>query len=421
MAVRSRAYAWYILILLTSLNVVNYMDRMVIVTMHDDLRARFGFSDTELGAFWSAFFAVHAILIIPFGWASDRYNRIKIMAAGVIGWSLATLGSAYAIGFFSLLVLRGLIGLGEAAYGPVSNALLCEVFKPSEKARTVGIYNGGMFLGSCVGLVGGALLGFPLAFQVVALPGIVLGVLVLFLDVPARRADITPEERRLSLRAVVKDALRTLNVRSLHWLLAGGILISFTAGGYISWVADFMEKYKGFQKDEASVALLLITLTAGIGGVIIGGLLADRWQKRFLHGRVLTIAVGFASSVPFALGTLFIDRGAIFFVCLWLFTFFIPWYNGPMAAVIDDVVDDKDANTAQAAFACILHLLGTAPASLVVGFVSERASLRVALLIPTFATLAAAACCLVACRHVARDMEARAQRASKAIKAAAEN
>src|SRR5689334_21379162 len=114
----SRRYAWYILILLTLLNVANYMDRLVIVSMHEELRSIFHFSEVQLGSFWYAFFTVHGLLLIPFGWASDRYHRIRIAAAGVLIWSIATLGSAFATGFASLFVLRSLIGVGEAAYGP---------------------------------------------------------------------------------------------------------------------------------------------------------------------------------------------------------------------------------------------------------------------------------------------------------------
>jgi predicted MFS family arabinose efflux permease len=143
----SRAYAWYVLVLLTALNLLNYVDRFVLVGMYDDLRARFGLSDAQIGGLTTAFFVVHAITTVPLGWAADRWDRRRILGLGVIVWSLATLGSGYALGFLSLVVLRGLVGVGEAAYGPIPNAVLCEVFGTDLKARIVGIFNGGMFAG----------------------------------------------------------------------------------------------------------------------------------------------------------------------------------------------------------------------------------------------------------------------------------
>jgi MFS transporter, Spinster family, sphingosine-1-phosphate transporter len=405
--VRSRAYAWYVLGLLTAINLFNYIDRMVIVGMYDDLRARFDLTDGQIGALTTAFFTVHAIMTIPFGWVADRWDRRKIIAFGVILWSLATLGSAYALGFLSLLFLRGLIGVGEAAYGPVSNALLCETFRPDEKARTVAIFNGGMFAGACVGIAVGGLLGFPLAFKIVAIPGLVLGVMALFLDVPARRTDGVASGRSNRPTAMFRDAVRTLHVRTLRWMVIGGILISFAAGGFITWFADFIMATKGMTRETATMVLGGIALTGGPIGVIVGGLVADRLQRRIGYGRTLTIAIGFFLSVPFAFGSLYIDGGAAFFVSAWLLMFFIPWYNGPMAAVIDDVVDDADASTAQASFSFVLHLLGTGPAAFIVGWASESWGIRSALILPAIATGLAGIFCLIACRHVEADMRAR--------------
>ncbi|HEX6244035.1 MAG TPA: MFS transporter, partial [Polyangiales bacterium] len=163
--------------LLTAINFVNYVDRMVVVTMYDDLRRAFHLSNGQLGALSTAFYVVHALATVPFGWASDRFDRRHVMALAVLTWSAATLGSAYAVGFLSLLALRSAVGIGEAAYGPASSALLCEI-DPGRKARLNAIYNGGMFAGACAGLWLGGALGFPRAFELVALPGFCLGLLV---------------------------------------------------------------------------------------------------------------------------------------------------------------------------------------------------------------------------------------------------
>ena len=84
---RSRSYGWYIVGLLTAINLINYLDRMVVVTMYDDLRRIFHFSNGQLGALSSGFFLVHALATLPLGWASDRFDRRRVMAAGVLAWS----------------------------------------------------------------------------------------------------------------------------------------------------------------------------------------------------------------------------------------------------------------------------------------------------------------------------------------------
>jgi len=408
----SRKYAWYVLGLLTIVNLVNYVDRLVVVGMFDDLRAHFHATDSELGLLWMAFFTVHAVLMIPLGFAADRWDRRKVLALGVIVWSLATLGSAYAAGFASLVLLRGMVGVGEAAYLPISNSLLSETFRPEEKARTLGIFNAGMFIGACLGVGLSARLGFPLAFEVVAVPGLVLGILAWGLRVTPRRADyaIRPPA---TLKSMYVEAFRSVNLRSLRWMIGSGILISFAAGGYINWFVDFIIRYKGMDKGTATLVTGGITLTAGSLGVIAGGLLADRWQRRRREGRTLVIAVGFFLATLFGAAAILIDRGWGFFVPGWLLMFFLPFYNGPMGAVIDDVVDDEHAATAQATISFMLHLFGTAPGGFLVGLASSAWGLKNAMLIPTAATLGAGLLALVASRYVAADMDAKTGRITR--------
>ena len=299
----TRRYGWYVVGLLTVINFVNYVDRMVIATMYEDLRAEFGFSNGQLGALSTAFFVVHAAATLPFGWAADRFDRRKVMAVGIILWSAATLGSAYALGFVSMFFLRGLVGVGEAAYGPASNALLCEV-QPEKKAQLNGIYNGGMFAGACAGLWLGAVLGFPLGFQVVAIPGFFLGVMVLFLAVPPHRTD-RDARQSASLgqvwRQMIDGVRRTFRIRTLRWMLGSGIFISFASGGYVTWIVDFTVQVKGMSQEVAAPFYALVALTGGVSGVLAGGLIADRWQKRTQRGRVLTIALGFLCAFPFCI------------------------------------------------------------------------------------------------------------------------
>jgi len=303
------------------------------------------------------------------------------------------------------------VGVGEAAYLPISNALLSESFRPDEKSKVVGIFNGGMFAGSCIGIYAGVRLGIPKAFEVVALPGILLGLVVLTLRITPHRADLRV---RPTFRVLFHDALHSLRSRTAYWMLAAGILISFTAGGYIGWFVKFIDEYQGLTPLEATQRLFWIVLTAGPTGVIVGGLVADALYRRRKNGRPLAIGLGFLLALPCAIGSLY-STGLQYFVFAWLICFFLPWYNGPMAAVIDDIVDDDKASTAQGAFSTVLHLAGTAPGFVVVGWLIEPLGLRTALLFPTATIFLAALCCFAGARTVAADMRRHEARASGAL------
>ncbi|MFT3924367.1 MAG: MFS transporter [Myxococcales bacterium] len=413
---RSHAYGRYVIGLLTLVNFANYLDRMVVVTMYEDLRREFHFSNGQLGALSTGFFVVHSLCTLPFGWAADRFDRRRVMAVGVVCWSIATLSSSFAQGFMSLMLLRAFVGVGEAAYGPASAAILCEV-DANKKARLNAIYNGGMFAGACAGLWLGGTLGFPRAFRLVGPPGIVFAVLLMMLKIPPRRVGVRRQSAP-SFGAVARTLgqaiRRTFAIRTLRWMLLSGIFASFAAGGYITWIVDFTVQVKGMSQAEARPLYALIALTGGIAGVVTGGTLGDYWQRRSPRGRVLTIATGFLAASPFCLGIILIDHGIPYIVVSWLLMFFLPFYNGPMPAVIDDVVDDDQATSAQASFIPFLHILGTGSAATIVGVVSQihGIGLRGAFALPAIATLLAGLFALRASHFVAHDIAARNERAN---------
>ena len=409
---KSPRYAVYVLVLLTALNFLNYVDRQVITSMYDDLRKHFHFSDGQIGTIGSAFFFVHAITTIPFGWASDHYDRRRIMALAVLGWSAATLGSAYALGFFSMLVMRSMVGIGEAAYGPVANTVLAELFPADRKARVIAIFNGGMFAGACIGIYMGAQLGFPRSFLWVGYPGLIMGLLAWNLRIRPMREGVPASSKYPGFFNVLKDSWASINVPTLRWMQVSGVLISFAVGGYIMWFIDFVTRYKHVEKEAAANIYGAIAISGGVAGVLVGGRVADWLQHRRADGRVLTIAIGFFAAVPFSIGAIYLPNGIPFYISSWLMMFFIPWYNGPMAAVIDDVVDDDKASTAQASFTFFLHLLGSGPAAAAVGTLSGLVGLQNALMLPTACIVFAAIFALRAARHVGPDMEARNQRAA---------
>jgi predicted MFS family arabinose efflux permease len=403
---RSRQYAWYVLGLLATLNFFNYGNRNVILPVYDDLRAAFGFSNAELGLLTTVFMGLHAMVALPAGWAADRYDRRAVIAIGAAVWSAGGFAVAMAAGTGSMLAGRAVAGLGTGALVPVANALLCDVFPAKDKARTVSVFNIGLFLGGAAGFGIGAVLGYPLGVLVVAAPPIALALLVARLDVPARRASIADERDRVHWHVFTAQALSVLRVPTLRWLLGGAILISFANGGYLAWFVEFVSATKGLSLEEATLVFGASALTGGLSGVVVGGVVADRLYRYVPFGRLAAISLGLGTAVPFALLAIYVDRGAGFVAAAWALMFFIPWYHGPMAAVVDDLVSDDRAATAQAGIICLMHLLGTAPSSYVVGLVADRVGLRTAMLVPTAAVLLAAAVFAGGWRHLEADRAA---------------
>lgn len=376
--------ALYLLVLLAGLNFLNYATRNVVVTMYPELRAAFGYDNSQLGWLYSAFMLGHAATNVPFGWLADRYDRRRALATGAVIWSIANLASALAEPFGAMVASRFLAGVGTAACVPIANALLCDVFPEERKARTVAVLNVGLFLGGAAGIVMGTFPGLPWAFVILAVPGLLLAILTAGLPIAPRRSTVVaPITRSIEVVRVVKECFSVLRLRSMRRMLGGAVGASFAAGGFLAWFADFLDRAKGFDPESAMLILGGLGLTGGLAGVIAGGVVADRLRRTRENGRVLAICIGFAAATPCALVAIYAPRGATFYVGSWFLMFFVNWYHGPMAAAVDDLVDDNRAALAQATFIFLMHLLGTVPGPVLVGALTDVVTIQHALLVPT--------------------------------------
>ena len=398
-ALRSRRYGLYVLSLLTAANFLHYGNRNVLFTMYEDLRETFAFSNSQIGLLGSAFMLSHALVTPLVGWAGDRLDRRRIIALGLAMWSAAGVASALATGFGSLFLSRSLVGLGTAVCVPLCNALLCEVFPQDEKARTVAIFNTGLFLGGVAGF-GIGTLGHVYGMLIMALPGFLTAIFVFRLDVPARRASA---DASLSGHNFLAHAIELLRIPTMRWVMCGAVIMAFSAGSYQSWFFDFLNRVKGMTESE-SFGLLGLSMVGGLLGILCGGIVADRLQQRVSFGRLATISLGMVCTVPSALLAIYLDVGAMFYVTSWLTMFFIFWYHGPMAAVVDDLAIDDRAATAQAVVIFTMHLLGTAPSSWVMGEIADIYGLERAMLMPTLGVLLAAVILAGGWRSMAGDV-----------------
>ena len=412
---------WSVIGVLASANLLHYANRNVVAhkTVFDDLREAFAASDAELGLLGTAFMIPHALVTLPLSWVGDRFDRRRVIAAGLVLWSLAACACALAWNLESLFLFRAAVGAATASCVPMANALLCDVIEPERRARTIAVFNLGLFFGGVAGIAVGGALGFPWAFVAVGAPGLAVAILVMAIRVDRvkgraieiREAVTGDRGFVAALDQVVitfaRDARAVISVRPLRWMMLGAVLMAFAAGAYVHWFIEFLIDTVGLAEDEAN-GLFAILLVGGLFGVLAGGVVADRLYQRRRAGRQLAVALGFGLSVPCAIGALYLPAGPLFYVCGVLMMFFISWYHGPIAAAVDDLVPPERAATAQGTYIAIMHLFGTAPAPWVIGLLTDRpgVSLREALLVPTAAMAAAALCFVTAARVIPKKSRA---------------
>jgi MFS family permease len=244
------------LALLLSINLFNYIDRQVLSAVLPKLEldaSLFRPDDPwlkfKLGWLTTAFLVSYMLFSPVFGRLGDSRSRWALVGIGVIVWSLASGGSGLAASFAMLLLTRCLVGIGEAAYGPVAPAMLSDLYPERKRGRMMALFYMAIPVGSALGFVIGGLVadtgwGWRGAFQVVVLPGLALGILCFFMREPPRPASEIAT-RSLSWSNVLGELK---HIRSFVLCCAGMTCTTFVLGGVAAWAPYYIfEREARFQ------------------------------------------------------------------------------------------------------------------------------------------------------------------------------
>jgi predicted MFS family arabinose efflux permease len=369
------------LLLLTLLNLFNYLDRYVIAGLLPRIETEFGISHTQAGILGSLFIGVYMVASPLGGYLGDRLPRRWVVAGAGLLWSFATLGSGLSQSFMALLVARALIGLGEAGYGTVAPSLLCDLYPRERRTRALSIFYVAMPLGAALGYgLGGAFSqsgDWRRAFFVAGLPGLLLAALALRLPEPSRgQADEVTHSGPLDLKA----ALRQVTRNARFWINTGGqTLMTFSVGGLSFWMPTFLERERGMASAQAGLGVGAVTALAGILGTLAGGWLGARWS-RFRDGGLLLSGVAFAlAALPMAGSALFLSPTLIF-TSIFLSLFLVFTSTGPINSALMESVPPSVRGFAMGLSILVLHLLGDAISPPLIGRIAEKASFSAAVL-----------------------------------------
>lgn len=401
----SRRYAWYALLILTFVNLLNYFDRFLPYSILSYIKLEFGVSDFKLGLLGTAYIVTFASFTIPLGALADAFSRPKVIGAAVGIWSLATLLSGISPSYWILFLSRALVGIGESSYGPCATAMISDYFGEEERARKISIFTTGMTIGAALGLGGGGViareLGWRGAFLVAALPGLIFS----FLSWRLREYKRTGKGERLRWRDAVGSVRLVLKTPTLILIYLGAILVTFSITGFISWGPTFLIRKHGFDSAEAGLSIGAIGLISGLLGVLSGGYLADMTMRFTKRGRSIFAGIGFLIGSPIMLAAVLTDSSRIVILLFFIANFFYTWYNAPLASVIYDVVSPSIRATIMGSHVLVVHLFGGSMAPSFVGFVSDNLGLQEAMEILPAISFIGGLVALLSSLTVVRDME----------------
>jgi MFS transporter, Spinster family, sphingosine-1-phosphate transporter len=375
---------------LTLINLFNYLDRWIVAALAESMKhSELRLSDTQLGSLMTGFLIVYMLAAPLFGSLGDTRSRPRLLGLGVAIWSVATALAGFARSFVALFLARAAVGIGEAAYGTISPALLADYFPRARRGRAFAVFFAAIPIGSALGYIVGGLVdryfGWRQAFFVAGVPGLVLAILALRLYDPPRGAQDSD-----ALAAPVAPTAYAALVRNRPYVLTvlGYAAYTFAIGALAFWTPSFLERTRGIPKAQATVQFGAIVVVTGFIGTYAGGWLGDRLLRRSRQAYLWLSGVATLVAAPLTLAALAAATPAVYWsaivaaeLCLFIST-------GPINSTIVNVVDPRMRATAVAASIFAIHVLGDVPSPSLVGIISDARTLGEAMLIIPAAVLA---------------------------------
>ena len=368
---------YWILAVLSGLNLVNYLDRYIVAAVGPKLAEELGLSDAKFGFVVTAFMVGYFATSPLFGALGDRLPRRGLIALGVAVWSLATVASGFTTTFAAMIAARVVVGVGEASYATLAPTIIDDLATPEKKNRWLAFFYVAIPVGSALGyLVGGQLehaFGWRSAFFIAGGPGLVLALLALAIEEP-KRAIRAPQDKAASFSAT---ALRLFRIPLYRDTVVGYTAQTFALGGFAAWAPKYLYRTLGLDLQTADYWFGLILVIAGLFATFIGGQLGDRWpgQDR-ARANLRVCAISTAVSVPCAVLCLLTRSAFGFFAAIAAAEFAIFLSTSPINAVILGSVPSELRASAMAASIFAIHLLGDMISPPLIGTISDASSLR---------------------------------------------
>jgi len=365
-------------LLLTGLNLLNYIDRYILPGAQPLIQREFHSTDEQMGALTTAMFFVYMLAAPASGWLGDRMNRKPLIIAGAILWSLATLATVWVNSYWMFYLRQAFVGIVEATFVVYAPAVLSDFYPESERNRILSIFYVAIPVGAALGYVAGGTMGsawgWRAPFFICAIPGLVIAALYMgFGREPVRGS--SDHLRATPNRSTVFGLLK--NPAFLTGTM-GLAMLTFAMGGISAWMPTFLHRYAGLSVTNASLTVGAITVIDGIAGTLIGGWVAQKWLRS--NHRALYLLSFWSVVLTLPCGAMvFFGPKAIAIPALFAAEFFLFLNTGPLNTAIVNSVSAPVRATAISINLFCIHFFGDTFSPQIIGAISDRTNLAIGL------------------------------------------
>lgn len=297
----NKIYPWVVVGLLWFVALLNYMDRQILSTMRptiaQDIKALE--SAEVFGNLMAIFLWIYGFMSPVAGIVADKWNRKNIIVGSLFVWSGVTYLMSHATSYEQLYALRAVMGVSEALYIPAALALIADYHGDKTRSLAIGIHMTGFYFGQALGGFGATIsstYSWQHTFGLFGLIGVVYSlVLLFFLRETTHRTTVETVKEKTNIGKGLAVLLSNIS----FWVILLYFAIPSLPGWATkNWLPTLFSENLHIPMEQAGPLATITIAVSSFFGVILGGILSDRWIQKNIRGRIYTSAIGLALTIP---------------------------------------------------------------------------------------------------------------------------
>lgn len=364
------------LFMLTAAFALNNLDRQILNIVLNDIGLEFNLTDFQLGSLSGfAFAVIYALLGFPIAKLAKPGKRKTILVSAIAVWSGMTMMMGITSNFIQIFLARVGVGIGEAGCVPPSHSMIADAYPKEKRATALAIFsagtNIGIFLSFLVGGVVATHFGWRAAFIVAGLPGLFLGLAMLFTLKEPEAETVSPKLDKVDT-PTYGDVIRALfNDPSTRHTIIGAALVSMVGYGSLTWLATFLVRIHDMQLLQIGLYLAFVVGALGAVATWAGGWFADKIGKNNSDWRLKFVAVSIILAKPLAI-IFYLSNDLVFaLIFLILPAALGALFSGPSFSHIYTTIEPAKRAMATAILMFISNLIGLGIGPMFVGLASD--------------------------------------------------
>ena len=362
---------------------INYL----VVPIKEDM----GLTDFEISFIqgWG-FVLAYIIFSIPFGRIVDKVNRVRVLIGGIIIWSVATAACGFSKNSWQLVLSRSGVGAGEAALTPASWSIISDLFPVEKRSFPMSIYLMGPYIGQGLSLLFGAQIlriynepvtlfesiivqPWQIIFLIIAVPGVILGLLMFALKDPVRKEVLISEkeEGTDSIKEVFAYVIK--NIGAYMPLLIGSAFIVVLLYGVQSWVPTFLHRIHGWEHTRIGDQYGLVALFAGSLGVVSGPMAEKYLTKLNFNAATIIVCIITAVALTIIGPITFLSLSSdIVLIGIFITSFFITLPLALFATSLQNITPNQYRGVVTGLYVFTVNITGYGLGPMVVAFFTDK-------------------------------------------------